>query len=89
MMRWVVTAAVVLIVARVMLVRRRGYVYVDDDGTVRRLTPDEERYLATAFHPSDGGRPHIKATYKSRTPDGHLRGFLELRDLPPWVRVRG
>jgi len=52
------------------------FVYMNDDGSTRELLPDEAEYLATAFHPADGGRPYIKAAAASRTPDGRLCGFL-------------
>ena len=52
------------------------FVYMSDDGTTRELSRDEAEYLATAFDPADGGRPYIKASATSRTPDGRLRGFL-------------
>jgi len=67
---------------------REEYVWVDDDGSARALTPDEERYLATTFDPTDGGRPYVKRTYSQRTPDGRLRGYLERRKLPRRVAVR-
>lgn len=56
---------------------RARFVYVDDDGTVRELTPAECRYLATPFEPSDSGRPYIKERFGARTPDKRLGGFLE------------
>lgn len=52
------------------------FVYMNDDGSTRELLPDEAEYLATAFHPADGGRPYIKAAATTRTPDGRLGGFL-------------
>lgn len=64
------------------------YVWVDDDGSARELSIDEAEYLATEFLPFDGGRPYIKDSYKTRTPDGRLRGFLERRALPLGVTVR-
>jgi len=67
---------------------RGEYVWVDDDGSARALTPDEERYLATKFDFADGARPYIKRTYSQRTPDGRLRGYLERRKLPRRVAVR-
>jgi uncharacterized protein YndB with AHSA1/START domain len=60
---------------------RDRFVYMDDDGSTRELTPDESEYLATAFHPVDGNRPYIKASAASRTPDGRLRGFLLRWDM--------
>lgn len=64
------------------------YVYVEDDGSARELTPDEREYLATEFMPGDSGRPYIKGYYRQRTPDGHLSGFLARTDLPRRIVVR-
>jgi hypothetical protein len=36
------------------------YVYVNDDGTARELSPVEREYLGQKFHPGDSGRPYIK-----------------------------
>ncbi|NUO61945.1 MAG: hypothetical protein HOQ11_07000 [Gemmatimonadaceae bacterium] len=60
---------------------RRRYVWVEDDGDVRELTPEECEYLATPFEFPDSGRPYIKERLGSRTPDGRLRGFLERSEL--------
>ena len=61
---------------------RARFVWVDDAGAPRELTPDEAAYLATSFDPTDGGRPYIKRRYDSLTPDGRMRGFLERKHLP-------
>ena len=67
---------------------RERFVWVDDDGGARELTPDECRYLATPFEGFDGGRPYVKERYRSLTPDGRMRGFLELRQLPSELQHR-
>ncbi|WP_284350401.1 hypothetical protein [Roseisolibacter agri] len=64
------------------------FVWVEDDGSARELTPDEQEYLGTEFPPGDGARPYIKWRYGARTPDGRLSGFLERRKLPARVVVR-
>ena len=64
------------------------YVYVEDDGSARELTPDEKDYLATEFLPGDSGRPYIKGYYRQRTPNGHLAGFMARSDLPSRIVVR-
>jgi hypothetical protein len=86
-------AAIVLVpaLAALALGRRRdskfAFVYVNDDGTVRELTPDEIDYLNTEFVGSDGGRPYIKSRYKDRTPDGKLRGYLRRTDVPRRIKI--
>ena len=64
------------------------YVYVEDDGSARELTPQEKQYLSAKFPGGDGGRPYIKLKYESRTPDGRLRGYLTRRQLPKSILVR-
>ena len=64
------------------------YVWVEDDGTVRELTAQEREYVTRKFDPTDGNRPYVKSRYKALTPDGKMRGFLERRDVPLFVRIR-
>ena len=61
---------------------RADFVFMEDDGSVRELTAEEAEYLATPFHPADGGRPYIKTGSRARTPDGRLGGFLRRRNVP-------
>ena len=63
------------------------YVYVEDNGRVRSLTANELAYLNETFHPADGGRPYIKSTYETLTPDGKMSGFLLRRKLPNGLAV--
>jgi hypothetical protein len=67
---------------------RERFVWVNDDGSLRELSRDECAYLATPFEGFDGGRPYIKERYRSLTPDGRMRGFLELRHLPEELHHR-
>lgn len=85
-----VAAGLIAIAALAVFLRRLStpetYVYIEDDGTVRDLTPDDVEYLATPFLPGDGARPHIKWRYNERTPDGGLRGYLPRRKVPRRLR---
>jgi predicted metal-dependent hydrolase len=63
------------------------FVWVNDDGSVRELTPDERDYLNTEFHPNDGARPYIKDRYRDRTPDGRLGGFLLRKRVPRGIPI--
>jgi len=65
------------------------YVYVNSDGSARELTADEQVYLNTEFSGGDGARPYIKFRYESLTPDGRISGFLERRQLPAKIKIRG
>jgi hypothetical protein len=62
------------------------FVYIEEDGSPRALTPQESELLDTEFHPADGARPYIKAKYAERTPDGRISGFLPRRKLPRHLR---
>mgnify|MGYP001076049131 CR=1 FL=1 len=62
------------------------YVWVNDDGSYRELETSERRYLEQAFSPFDGARPYVKSGYASRTPGGHLRGYLRRSLLPEGAR---
>jgi hypothetical protein len=64
------------------------YVYVEDNGLVREVSKDDEVYLTTQFHPTDGARPYIKFSYKERTPDGRLSGFIDRRRVPRKIVIR-
>lgn len=67
---------------------RERFVWIDDAGTARELSPEECEYLARPFDPTDGGRPYVKERYDTRTPDNRLLGYLERRNLPWRMKVR-
>ena len=58
------------------------YVFVEDDGGVRELRPDERTYLETPFLPFDGGRPAVKESYESKNGWGSVRGFCHRNKIP-------
>ena len=62
-------------------------VYVNQDGSARELSPDEREYLSQTFHPGDGDRPYIKASYESRDGWGSISGFLPRKRIPRQVKV--
>lgn len=63
------------------------FVYVNQDGSVRELSPDEREYLSLDFHGADGGRPYIKRAYESRDGWGSVSGFLPRKAVPGGVPV--
>ena len=65
-----------------------SYVYVNQDGTAREVSPGEQRYLTVDFEPGDGARPYVKLTYESRDGWGSRSGFLARRGLPRGIRVQ-
>ena len=73
--------------------RRRGpeegfeYVYVNQDGSARELSPAERDYLSMDFEGGDGGRPYVKAGYRSRDGWGSLSGFIKRRDVPARIAI--
>lgn len=87
-----VSAAVVILVMWRFRPRRRSepgfeFVYVNQDGSARELSPGERAYLATQFSGGDGGRPYIKASYESRDGWGSLSGFIKRRSVPAKITV--
>ena len=67
---------------------RDVYVYIEEDGSARGITPDEAVYLSTEFKLGDGAAPYIKSHYRQRNALGSPRGFLARRDLPKRIVVR-
>ena len=65
---------------------RADYVHVENDGSIREITADEQTYLEGEFHPNDGGRPYIKTRYRELTPSGAFAGYLERRRVPRGLR---
>ncbi len=63
------------------------YVYVEEDGSVRELTPGERKYLETPFHPGDGARPYIKENYKTRGVSS-MAGFCPRYKIPSRIKIR-
>ena len=61
-------------------------VCVNEDGSVRKLTDDEKRYVETEFSPFDGARPLIKSRYRERTAWG-IRGYLPRAQVPDGVAI--
>lgn len=64
------------------------YVYVNQDGSVRELSPREQDYLSEDFDGGDGGRPYIKWAYTDLDGWGSLSGFLARDKVPATVAVR-
>ena len=63
------------------------FVYVNQDGSVRELSPNEQAYLSTEFQGGDSGRPYIKANYKSADGWGSQSGFIERRRVPKHIEM--
>ena len=93
MIGWSATSLLAVIAAGVGLTawwrrahRRRDagfpFVYVNQDGTVRELSPAERRYLSTTFDGADGARPYVKSAYRSRDGWGSISGYVERRRVP-------
>lgn len=58
------------------------FVYVNQDGTVRELSPAEQAYLSEDYAGADSGRPYVKSHYESQDGWGSLSGFLERHKVP-------
>lgn len=63
------------------------FAYVNQDGSVRELSPDEREYLSQNFHPADGARPYIKSSYESKDGWGSVSGFLLRTRVPRQIAV--
>jgi len=89
----VATIAVIIAILAWRFRPRRGaepgfrYVYVNQDGTARELSPDEQNYLSQEFSGGDGGRPYIKSSYGSRDGWGSKSGYIERRQVPSRIQI--
>ncbi len=63
------------------------YVFVNDDGSARELSPSERAYLETPFHPFDSGRPYMKSSYDQKDGRGRLSGFCLRAHIPPHIAI--
>ena len=63
------------------------FVYVNQDGSAREVSPAERAFLSTEFAGGDSGRPYVKSSYKSRDGWGSLSGFIERRQVPARIRI--
>lgn len=60
---------------------------MNQDGSVRELSPAERAYLSQEFSGDDSGRPYIKSDHLKRDGWGSLSGFIERRKVPAQIRV--
>lgn len=58
------------------------YVFVEDDGSSRELTPVEAAYLMSPFSEDEDEWPEVKASYDELSWDGKMGGFLARKLLP-------
>jgi hypothetical protein len=63
------------------------FVHVNQDGSVRELSPAEKAYLSEEFSGGDSGRPYIKSTYMSRDGWGSISGFIARRRVPVRIKI--
>jgi hypothetical protein len=63
------------------------FVFVNNDGSVRELSPEERTYLTTKFAPGDSGRPYIKTLYEGRSLWGSRSGFIRRRAVPSHITI--
>lgn len=63
------------------------FVHVNQDGSVRELSPDEKKYLSQSFGGGDGDRPYIKDSYESKNGWGSVSGFLSRHRVPSGVKI--
>ena len=58
------------------------YVYIEDNGSVRELKPEEEEKLSSLFFVGDEVEFYIKPQYESLNPSGRSSGYLKRHQLP-------
>jgi hypothetical protein len=63
------------------------FVYVNQDGSARELSPGECAYLSTEFSLGDGARPYVKSTYKSRDGWGSQSGYIARHRIPARIAI--
>src|SRR5688572_1399248 len=63
------------------------YVYVNQDGSVRELSPEDRDYLSEKFYNGDSGRPYIKSSYESHDGWGSQSGFISRRQVPARMKI--
>lgn len=63
------------------------FVYVNQDGTVREVSPGEQAYLSQEFSGDDGGRPYIKSRFESADGWGSQAGFIDRRYGPARIAI--
>ena len=64
------------------------YVWVDDEGKVRELSPHEKEFLETPFSPGDGGAPYTKSDYLQKNGWGSVRGFCHRSKIPDGIEIK-
>ena len=64
------------------------FVYVNQDGTARELSPEERAYLSEKFERFDSDRPYIKASYNTVDGYGSRSGFIERKDVPTDITIQ-
>jgi hypothetical protein len=63
------------------------FVYVNQDGSVRELSPREQAYLSEEFSGGDSGRPYIKSRYGSSDGWGSQSGVMKRRRVPSPITI--
>ncbi len=63
------------------------FVYVNQDGSARELSPAEQGYLEEEFMGGDSGRPYIKSSYDSVDGWGSQSGFIDARKVPTDISI--
>lgn len=63
------------------------FVYVNQDGTARELSPGEREYVSAEYSGGDSGRPYIKSSFESVDGWGSQSGFIPRRRVPTEIRI--
>ena len=60
---------------------------MNQDGSLRELSPGERTYLSREYLGGDSGRPYVKSDYQSRDGWGSLSGFIERHKVPAQIKI--
>jgi hypothetical protein len=77
-----------LLIGTIRRKRDTSYVYVNQNGSVREISPGEKAYLERKFEPFDGARPYIKSRYWSWDNWGSRSGYLKRSRVPRRLAIQ-
>jgi hypothetical protein len=62
-------------------------VHVNQDGSVRELSPGEREHISREYQGGDGSRPYFKMSYESKNGWGSQSGFISRRKIPSRISI--
>lgn len=92
---WLTAFGIFLILAIGLKFIKRGrlkkagfpYVFVEEDGRIRKLSKKEVAFISQEFKPNDPNYPFIKQKVKDKKSDGTSAGYMLVTKVPIWKKV--